>query len=172
MPKAKKSGKNKKFDYGKDRKKLKKKMRRKLAPTIECKQIRNAWDNKKTVQQNLKDMGLQHSSKSVLPIQQTKHIQSDSMDVDTDGMIVRKPYVISAMESEASNAKPNVKTMSRDMIEYAQHMMREHGENYKAMARDEINYYQDTPAQIRRKIENYKRYYPEEYAAFAQSLKA
>jgi len=173
MPKAKKSGKRKKFDYTKDRKKLRKKMRNKLAPTIECAQIRKAWDQKKTVQQNLKDMGLQHNSQSVLPIQQQpKPIQSDAMDVETDGMIVKKPYVISEMESEASNAKPNIKTMSREMIEYAQHMMREHGENYKAMARDEINYYQDTPAQIRKKIENYRRYYPEEYAAFAQSLKA
>ena len=35
MPKAKKSSKGKKFDYTKDRKKLKKKLRRKLAPTIE-----------------------------------------------------------------------------------------------------------------------------------------
>ncbi|KAL2094711.1 hypothetical protein ACEWY4_009430 [Coilia grayii] len=172
MPKAKKSGKRKKFDYTKNRKKLKKKLRNKLAPTIECAQIRKAWDDKKTVQQNLRDMGLQHDSKAVLPIRQPKLIESETMDVETEGTIVTKPYVIKDMESEVSNPRQIAKTLSRDLIEYAQHMIRQHGEDYKAMARDEKNYYQDTPKQIRRKIEDYKRHHPDDYSTFTQSLKA
>lgn len=39
------------------------------------------------------------------------------------------------------------------------------------MARDEKNYYQDTPKQIKRKINVYKNFYPEEYKAFVASLK-
>lgn len=38
------------------------------------------------------------------------------------------------------------------------------------MARDEKNYYQDTPKQIKRKIGVYKRFYPEEFQAFTASL--
>lgn len=38
------------------------------------------------------------------------------------------------------------------------------------MARDEKNYYQDTPKQIKRKIDVYKRFYLEEYQAFVASL--
>lgn len=39
------------------------------------------------------------------------------------------------------------------------------------MARDEKNYYQDTPKQIKRKINVYKRFYPEEYQVFIASLR-
>lgn len=39
------------------------------------------------------------------------------------------------------------------------------------MARDEKNYYQDTPKQIKRKIGVYKNFYPEEYKDFVASLK-
>lgn len=40
----------------------------------------------------------------------------------------------------------------------------------QAMARDEKNYYQDTPKQIKRKINEYKRFHPEHYSAFMESL--
>ncbi len=43
---------------------------------------------------------------------------------------------------------------------------------FQAMARDEKNYYQDTPKQIKRKVELYKRCHPEEYAAFIASLQS
>lgn len=35
-------------------------------------QIRKAWDDRKTVQQNLRDMGLQHDPKGVLPIRHSQ----------------------------------------------------------------------------------------------------
>ncbi|XP_041948603.1 nucleolar protein 16 [Alosa pseudoharengus] len=173
MPKAKKSSKRKKFDYTKDRKKLRTKLRRKLAPTIECAQIRNAWDDRKTVQQNLREMGLQHDTKTVLPIRQPKLTNTEAMDVEPDELLIKKPYVIKDMEAQASIPSQSSKTLSRDLIEYAQHMLREHGDgNYKAMARDEKNYYQDTPKQIKRKIEDYKQCHAEDYSTFMQSLKA
>lgn len=40
----------------------------------------------------------------------------------------------------------------------------------QAMARDEKNYYQDTPKQIRRKVAEYKRCHPEQFNAFLESL--
>lgn len=40
----------------------------------------------------------------------------------------------------------------------------------QAMARDEKNYYQDTPKQIRNKINVYKRFYPAEWQTFVDSL--
>ena len=38
------------------------------------------------------------------------------------------------------------------------------------MARDEKNYYQDTPKQIQRKVNEYKRCHPKLFATFMQSL--
>ncbi|CAI9578729.1 unnamed protein product [Staurois parvus] len=59
--------------------------------------------------------------------------------------------------------------ISNDMILYVRHMVENYGEDYKAMARDEQNYYQDTPKQIMRKINLYKRHHPQEYEALLTS---
>uniref|UniRef100_A0A8C3E5T6 Nucleolar protein 16 n=1 Tax=Corvus moneduloides TaxID=1196302 RepID=A0A8C3E5T6_CORMO len=75
------------------------------------------------------------------------------------------------MELEASLPEKKSNTLSRDLIDYVRYMIQNHGENYKEMARDEKNYYQDTPKQIKRKINVYKNFYPEEYKNFIASLK-
>ncbi|XP_026855951.1 nucleolar protein 16 [Electrophorus electricus] len=160
---GKKARKRNNFSYNLDRKKLKKKMMRKSKPMIECPQIRKAWDNRKTAKQNLRDMGLAVGSKGVLPVNKAK-----DGPVDQTGLL--KPYVIKEMEAEASLPTIDKTTCSNDMIEFLQHMIKEHNEDYKAMARDEKNYYQDTPKQIKRKVDLYKRCHPEEYATFIASL--
>ncbi|KAF2978733.1 hypothetical protein EK904_013037 [Melospiza melodia maxima] len=98
------------------------------------------------------------------------------MEVESDGQqpgkkIVRKPYVVNEMELEASLPEKKSNTLSRDLIDYVKYMIQNHGENYKEMARDEKNYYQDTPKQIKKKINVYKNFYPEEYKNFIASLK-
>ncbi|XP_070839495.1 nucleolar protein 16 [Chaetodon trifascialis] len=171
MPKAKKSGKRKKFDYNQDRKKMKKKLLKKYNPRIENSQIRNAWDNRKSMARNLQDMGLAYDPNHTLPIKKHR-LLGEQRETKASAAIVTKPYVLDQLEEEASLPEKSSKTLSSDMIEYVQHMIREHGDNYKAMARDEKNYYQDTPKQIKRKINEYKRCHPEHYDAFISSLDA
>uniref|UniRef100_A0A8C7SJ90 Nucleolar protein 16 n=1 Tax=Oncorhynchus mykiss TaxID=8022 RepID=A0A8C7SJ90_ONCMY len=127
-------------------------------------QIRNAWSDKKSVARNLRDMGLAFDPNRALPIK-TPAVNA------TAPKLVRKPYVLNELVAEASLPEKDTKTLSTDLIEYVQYMVREHSENYKAMARDEKNYYQDTPSQIRRKVDQYKRCHPEEYTTFMESLK-
>ncbi|XP_018918878.1 nucleolar protein 16 [Cyprinus carpio] len=167
MGKIKKSRNRSKFNYNKNKKKLKKKIRRKEKPHIDCPQIRKAWDEHKTVKQNLQDMGLSLGTKGMLPIKNKKEMESKPAETN-----VLKPYVIEAMEVEASLRGESRTTCSTDMTEYVQYMVKEHNEDYKAMARDEKNYYQDTPKQIKRKVEFYKRCHPKEYAAFIASLQS
>lgn len=167
MGKTKKSRNRSKFSYNKNKKKLKRKIRRKEKPHIECPQIRNAWDEHKTVKQNLQEMGLSLGTKGMLPIKNKKDMESNPAETN-----VLKPYVIEAMEVEASLRREDRTTCSTDIIEYVQYMVKEHNEDYKAMARDEKNYYQDTPNQIKRKVELYKRCHPEQYAAFIASLQS
>uniref|UniRef100_A0A674H4H7 Nucleolar protein 16 n=1 Tax=Taeniopygia guttata TaxID=59729 RepID=A0A674H4H7_TAEGU len=81
------------------------------------------------------------------------------------------PEEAAEMELEASLPEKKSNTLSRDLIDYVRYMIQNHGENYKEMARDEKNYYQDTPKQIKRKINVYKNFYPEEYKNFVASLK-
>uniref|UniRef100_A0A672T0A9 Nucleolar protein 16 n=1 Tax=Sinocyclocheilus grahami TaxID=75366 RepID=A0A672T0A9_SINGR len=133
----------------------------------ETDKIRNAWDELKTVKQNLQDMGLSLGMKGMLPIKNKK--ASTNKPVETN---VLKPYVIEAMEVEASLRGEDRTTCSTDMTEYVQYMVKEHNQDYKAMARDKKNYYQVTPKQIKRKVELYKRCHPEEYAVFIASLQS
>ncbi|XP_030603150.1 nucleolar protein 16 [Archocentrus centrarchus] len=165
MPRAKQSARKKKFDYNKNRKNVKKKSRKKSKPRIEHAQIRNAWDDKRSVARNLEAMGLAFDPNRSLPIKQQKLPGEDKK-----AAIITKPYILKKLEEEASLPGKDTKTLSTDLIEYVQYMIREHNEDYKAMARDEKNYYQDTPKQIKRKINEYKRCHPQHYEAFISSL--
>ncbi|KAL4660037.1 hypothetical protein GN956_G275 [Arapaima gigas] len=172
MPKAKKSNKKKsKYQYDVKRKKLKEKFMKKAAPRIECSQIRNAWNDNKTVARNLLEMGLSLDPNSSIPLHRNKMPGVEEEEMETE-VVVKKPYVVQELEAEANLPRERNVTVSTDMIEYVQYMIREHNDNYKAMARDEKNYYQDTPKQIKRKVELYKRFHPKEYATFMESLKA
>ncbi|XP_029924737.1 nucleolar protein 16 [Myripristis murdjan] len=167
MPK--KASRRKQFNYNQDRKKLKKKFLKKQAPRIENSQIRNAWDNRKSMARNLQEMGLTFDPNRTLPIKKQR-ILPGGTGTTAPVPTVTKPYVLHQLEEEASRPEKDTKTLSTDLMEYAQHMIREHGDNYKAMARDEKNYYQDTPKQIKRKIDEYKRCHPQHFAAFMTSL--
>ncbi|XP_032885383.1 nucleolar protein 16 [Amblyraja radiata] len=165
MPKAKGKNRKKKFDYKTDRKKLKRKMAKKAAPRIECAQIRNAWNNKKSVAQNLAEMGLASDPNRTLPIRKVKKMASTVRE-----KVVINPHVINELEAEASLPEVTMSTLSKEFIDYVRHMIETYKDNYKAMARDDLNYYQDTPHQIKKKIESYKRFYPSEYASLNAAL--
>uniref|UniRef100_A0A3Q3X6T4 Nucleolar protein 16 n=1 Tax=Mola mola TaxID=94237 RepID=A0A3Q3X6T4_MOLML len=169
MPKAKKSGKRMKFNYNQDRKKLKKKFLKKYNPRIENPQIRNAWDDRKSMARNLQDMGLAFDPNRSLPIKKTS-LLGEEKETKAHANVVTKPYVLNQLEEEASRPEKDSKTLSSDLVDFVQYMIREHSDNYKAMARDEKNYYQETPKQIKRKIDQYKRCHPEHYSAFMDSL--
>ncbi|KAL2299276.1 hypothetical protein Nmel_013926 [Mimus melanotis] len=133
---------------------------------------RHAWDPHKSVAQNLAEMGLAEDPNKAIPI--PKKLLGMEVESDTQQpgkKLVRKPYVVNEMELEASLPEKKSNTLSRDLIDYVRYMIQNHGENYKEMARDEKNYYQDTPKQIKRKINVYKNFYPEEYKNFIASLK-
>ncbi|KAG9265911.1 nucleolar protein 16 [Astyanax mexicanus] len=165
---VKRASKRNTFDYNKNRKKQKKKLKKKERPTIGCAQIRKAWDDRKSAKQNMQDMGLSYGTKGVLPINK----KSFSAPVEEAQAVVVKPYVIREMETAASLRGKNTRTCSNDLTEFVQYMIREHNEDYKAMAKDEKNYYQHTPKQIKRKVELYKRCHPQDYGAFIASLQA
>ncbi|NXR24661.1 NOP16 protein, partial [Cinclus mexicanus] len=134
--------------------------------------IRHAWDPHKSVAQNLAEMGLAEDPNKAVPIpKKLPGVEEESDRQQPGKKLVRKPYVVNEMELEASLPEKKSNTLSRDLIDYVRYMIQNHGENYKEMAQDEKNYYQDTPKQIKRKINVYKNFYPEEYKNFIASLK-
>uniref|UniRef100_A0A3B4VMV9 Nucleolar protein 16 n=1 Tax=Seriola dumerili TaxID=41447 RepID=A0A3B4VMV9_SERDU len=130
MPKTKQSSKRKKFDYNKDRKKMKKKFIKKYKPRIEDSQIRNAWDDNKSMARNLQEMGLAFDPNRTLPIKKQRLLGEDKV-TKAPVNIVTKPYVLSQLEETASRPEKDTKTLSSDLIEYVQYMIREHSDDYK-----------------------------------------
>ncbi|XP_053318956.1 nucleolar protein 16 [Spea bombifrons] len=166
MPKAKQKKRKNTFQYNVNRKKLNRKAKKKSAPRISCDQIRNAWDDSKSVASNLADMGLAGDPNKVLPIHANPVKETDVEKT----RIIRKPYVIEGLKVAAS--VPSKKTMgiSSDMVQYVRYMVENYREDYKAMARDEKNYYQDTPKQIKRKVNLYKQHHLKDYEALLSSV--
>ncbi|XP_075456987.1 nucleolar protein 16 [Ascaphus truei] len=167
MPKAKQKRRHT-FNYSVNRKKLKRKAKKKSAPRIACNEIRNAWDDTKSVAGNLADMGLAVDPNKTLPI----HGNMVTSTKVEQSHIVCKPYVVEGLQALAS--LPSKKTgmgISSDMIQYVRHMVENYGEDYKAMARDEKNYYQDTPKQIQHKVNLYKHHHAKEYKALTSPQK-
>uniref|UniRef100_A0A2K5DE13 Nucleolar protein 16 n=1 Tax=Aotus nancymaae TaxID=37293 RepID=A0A2K5DE13_AOTNA len=165
MPKAKGKTQRQKSGYNVNRKRVNRNAQRKAATQIKCSHIRHAWDHATSVRQNLAEMGLAGDPNKAVPLRKRK---VKAMEVDTEERpkeLVRKPYVLNDLETEASLPEKKGNTPSWDLIDY------NHGEDYKAMARDENNYYQDTPKQIRNKINVYKCFYPAEWQDFLNSLR-
>jgi hypothetical protein len=67
------------------------------------------------------------------------------VDAEEGPNLVWKPYVVNDLKAEASLPEKKGNTLSRDLIDYVQYVVENHGEDYKAMAGEEENYYQDTP---------------------------
>uniref|UniRef100_A0A8C3IDI8 Nucleolar protein 16 n=1 Tax=Chrysemys picta bellii TaxID=8478 RepID=A0A8C3IDI8_CHRPI len=133
MPKAKGKNRRQKFGYSVNRKRLNRQSRKRAAPRIECSHIRHAWDRTKSVSQNLAEMGLAADPNKAIPIRKR---QLPVMDMEVDGQdkgkrVVQKPYVLDELEYEASLPEKKSETLSRDLIDYVQYMVRNHGENYK-----------------------------------------
>ncbi|XP_056425417.1 nucleolar protein 16 [Hyla sarda] len=161
MGKVKKTRKNT-FNYSVNRKKLKRRARKKEAPRIVCDEIRKAWDDSRSVATNLAEMGLAADPNRAL-------LSSAHTETGTGQKQIRKPYVIQELKAAASVPSKQTMGISSDMVLYVRHMVENYGEDYKAMARDEQNYYQDTPKQIQRKVNLYRRHHPDEYQALLTS---
>uniref|UniRef100_A0AAQ5ZAS4 Nucleolar protein 16 n=1 Tax=Amphiprion ocellaris TaxID=80972 RepID=A0AAQ5ZAS4_AMPOC len=130
MPKAKKASKRHRFDYNKDRKKLKKQFIKKYKPRIEHPQIRHAWDDNKSTARNLQEMGLAFDPNRALPVKKQRLIGEDGESKAPAG-VVTKPYILTHLQEEASLPEKDTKTLSSDLIEFVQHMIREHKDDYK-----------------------------------------
>jgi len=169
---GKKSG--NKFNYNKNRRRAWKKQKK--LPTIGCAEVKEAWDSRKSVQANFSDMGLSLDPNKTLRIPSTKELLKESTlgagSKSTGSKSVTekqvKTNVIKDLEAVANAEQPVRMRLAEPEIRYCIYMMERYEDDYKAMARDDKNYYQDTPKQIRRKILTFKSI-PEQYREYLNS---
>ncbi|XP_061171604.1 uncharacterized protein LOC133181079 [Saccostrea echinata] len=170
MGKLKKQRKGKKFNYDKNRRKEWKKSKK--LPSIECAQIKKAWDPKKSMRRNLEEMGISADPNQTIKIPKTKDFLMDEENDQESEMREKKvhkkqpkEHVVQELEEEANVPLEKTLRLSSEETKYCIYMMEKYGEDYKAMARDRRNYYQDTPKQIKRKIKAFMNI-PEQYNAY------
>ncbi|XP_033125435.1 nucleolar protein 16-like [Anneissia japonica] len=161
----------KKFNYNVNLRKKWRKMKKQ--PTVLCEQMKHNWDPKKTTKQNMHDMGLSYDPNEAVPIPKTKEVMKpknlkDEEEMDVDNIRSRqtkkkkldptKLHVVQELEdlSKLPTNPSRTFRLSAPVVQYCVYMLDKYGDDYKAMARDKKNYYQDTPKQIRQKINIFK----------------
>merc|ERR1712173_49245 len=70
---------------------------------------------------------------------------------------VEKPGVLEKLEEDSKKKVKSKFRINEDTAQFCIYMLELYGEDYKSMSRDKRNFYQDTPAQIKRKIMSFQK---------------
>ncbi|XP_029171455.1 nucleolar protein 16 [Nylanderia fulva] len=162
-----------------NRKRLRNKLRKKYLPTIECDEIKKEWSETKSMRVNLKDMGLAYNPNEAIQIPNSKHemleeakrvIREDesSSDQETEVTTPVKSHVAKKLEAGAKAPRVHLLRLPKGQAEFFTYLIKQYGEDYKAMSRDKKNHYQLTWKQIRAKIKMFKGI-PEQYNEYLQN---
>ena len=142
-----------KTNYGKIRKKeYNKKHRVVITNDI----VRANWDKKKTVKENFTELGLVADPNATYRTTHHKKAEPEEVEVEfADVSEYAETEVVKKLEEQSKDGAPVIRHFSPTESELWEGLVRDHGSDYKAMARDKRNTHQHTPKQIRRKIESY-----------------
>lgn len=150
-----------KTNYGKIRKKQYNK-KHKVVITNDI--VRENWDKTKTTKENFADLGLVADPNESFRTTHHKKVQPSEMEVEFADLSeyqgngkekANESKVVKKLQEQAKETAPLIRHFSPSESELWEGLVRDHGNDYKAMARDKRNTHQHTPKQIRRKIESY-----------------
>jgi len=176
MPGLKKNKARQKFNYASNRKRMQQKA---LANTkhyvkVGCKELKDSWDHDLTAKENMAAMGIILDANKMAPIPSTKKrlvaevkLKEQITSAEKEVVKVTKPEVVEKLEAEANIPKTQKFRFCREQVMWISSMIDKHGDDYKAMARDKKNHFQETPKVIKGKVLKFKSI-PEQYAIFAR----
>lgn len=159
------------YNYSRNRKNEWKKTKK--LPDIKCKEIKESWDRRKSVAKNLAEMGLSANPNKTIHIKSSKELITP-MDLDDTGGVTQqkerpvKEHVVKSLEKDASKPLAKTNKLSDPDVFFCTYMLDKYGDDFKAMARDPKNHYQETPKQIKKKINMFKNT-PAQYEAYLKS---
>merc|ERR1712198_154517 len=178
MTKLRKQRKKKKYNYGRNRSRVRKQQERTTKFNVkgDCKAMKDVWDYRISVKENMASMGVVLNAKEVVPASGTKKKTVDKFKVLNNKPLqektrpsVIKQEVIQQLEAEANvEAKQNFR-FTPTQVQLITYMMDKHGMDFKAMARDPKNHYQETPAKLKGMVTKFINI-PEHYAPYCKSL--
>nr|CAG4641345.1 EOG090X0IKC [Eulimnadia texana] len=134
----------------------------KKVPVIKCKPIKEAWSVTKSMERNITDMGLVLETNKAFPIPKSKDLmkpkplEPEVVTIKSQkDKPVKKTEVLKKLEDEANAPRKGTMRIPNEQLKKIQYFIDKYGEDYKAMARDPKNYYQETPAQFKQKIKQF-----------------
>ncbi|KAK7019765.1 hypothetical protein SK128_026259 [Halocaridina rubra] len=144
----------KKYQYTNTPKKRRNQANRKLNPVIENQDLQKEWNKKKSASANVEGMGLVFKLHKMKPDNMTDGAPGPSNSKPVK-VKQKKTTIVEKLESSANKKKKKILGGTRlppDLVAYSTRMLNKYGFDFKAMARDHTNYYQDSWKQIRTKI--------------------
>lgn len=181
MPKLRRQRKRQKFRYDRNRKRIKKtqEKHRKDKIKVDNDVMKELWNPKESIKTNLESMGVAFDANKVLDKKSTKQqfiekIQDqDPNNIPAQEIASKKSSeVVKRLEAEALEAEANKKANFRftgEQVKWITYCLDKHGDDFKAMARDPKNIWQETPKQIRQKVLKFVNI-PEQFAVYAKKI--
>ena len=180
MTKLRKLRKKKTYNYGRNRKRVKQQLEKtsKFNVKVDCKVVRDAWDHRISVRENMSRMGIVLNASDVMPVSGTKKklvnnmkkLKNVAVEEETEATAnsaIMKPEVIAKLSEEANVPVKQNFRFTTSQVQLITHMMDKHGTDYKAMARDPRNHFQETPAKLKGMILKFISI-PEHYAPYCK----
>ncbi|KAK4329166.1 hypothetical protein Pmani_000457 [Petrolisthes manimaculis] len=142
--------------------KRQKQERKRLNPLIPCPIARKAWNDRKSVALNFRNIGLVFNLNKIKPNRYKP--REESSDTPRRQRPVRnKSKALLRYEEAIDQANDKggedfkIK-ISYAEIDFAKAMIAEYGVDYEAMSRDTRNYFQETPNQLQARLKKFYRY--------------
>lgn len=128
--------------------------------------MKNAWEKNKSVFTNFTEMGLSHDPNRTIKIPNSKSDMKVSLLSNNDEWeedIVpnttvgsQKALIAEILDKEAKAPRERRFRLPKSQIEWLSYLMKKYKNDFKAMALDKKNYYQETWKQLRQKIKRFK----------------
>ncbi|XP_075221391.1 nucleolar protein 16 [Lycorma delicatula] len=169
MTKIRKQHRKKKYKYNVNRKRMRNKLQK--TPSIKCDQVNKEWERHKTVRQNLRSMGLAYDPNLAIRIPKTviKPLEDEKLEEKPrPPRIPKKIHVAQALEEDANAPREKTFRLPKSQVQWLSYLLNKYGEDYKAMSRDDKNYYQETWKQLRAKVKQFKSI-PEQFGEYLES---
>ncbi|XP_026498667.1 nucleolar protein 16 [Vanessa tameamea] len=177
--KVKKQHRKKKYLHKLNRKRMH--LKQKSTGDVKCQVIKEAWNHKKSSYRNLREMGLANDPNKAIKIPNFKQeqlriakqiVKNGESDTEEEEETVKrvppKIRVAETLEKVAKAPRERKFMLPKGQVEYITYLLDKYGHDYKAMARDKKNYYQETWKQIRSKIKTFMGI-PKQYGEYLKS---
>ncbi|CAH2015051.1 unnamed protein product [Acanthoscelides obtectus] len=141
MTKLRKQRRRKVFRHAVNRKRLRNKIFG--VGSIKCKEIKEAWDNKRSVETNMKDMGLSCDPNKTIQVPKTLKASLMSNQNEWKEEEIPQPEssrsksrVAQMLEEDAKAPRVRKIRLPNSQIEWLSYLILKYGNDYKAMAKD------------------------------------